>query len=54
MFHKVSGIENFCIQERGRGKRCYQNFLSNNFVSLPKNFVAETSKVPLFSGNEKC
>ena len=52
MFQKNSGVKKFYGQERGRGSRCYQNFLSKTFVSLPKKFVAESSSVPIIPGNE--
>ena len=54
VFQKNSGVKNIYGQERGRGRRCYQNFLSKTFVSLPKKFVAEPFSVPLISGNETC
>ena len=52
VFQKNSGVKKFYGQERGRGRRCYQNFLSKTFVSLTKKFVAEPFSVPLISGNE--
>ena len=53
-FTKFLVSKKFMDKRGGRGRRCYQNFLSNFFFSLPKDFVAEPFSVPLFSSNEKC
>ena len=47
---KISGCENFCASERGRG---YQNFPSKFFcLTVPKNFVGEHFSVSLVSGTQ--